>query len=343
MLKSLEEIKMSRNVSISPQQNNAPIMNKINLKEKLFHLLNRYGMLLVLIALLILMSTLSPTFFTSSNLINIVRQMSVIGIVAIGSTIVIITTGIDLSPGSLIALVSVVTASLAHPGSYPLIVPIVVGLGLGLLTGILNGTIIAKGKIAPFIVTLGMMTGARGAALLFSNGRPIGNLSDAFNFIGQGDVLGVPVPILLFALVGVVSYILLNKTKFGKYVYAIGGNEQAAYIAGVNVDKYKIMVYGYAGLLTSIAGIILTARISSGQPTAGLMYELDAITAAVVGGTSLTGGIGTIGGTVIGALIIGVMNNGLDLLNVSSYWQQILKGVIIVAAVLIDNKKNRKK
>ncbi|WP_420829069.1 ABC transporter permease [Brevibacillus fulvus] len=300
-------------------------------------------MLLILIALVILMSILSPTFFTASNLLNIVKQMSVVGIVAIGVTLVIITTGIDLSSGSVIALVSVVVASLAQPGGMPLFVPIIVGLGLGLLTGVINGTIISKGKIAPFIVTLGMMTAARGAALLYSGGRPIGNLSEPFKFIGQGQIFGIPFPILLFAFVGVITYLLLNKTKFGKRVYAIGGNEQAAMIAGIHIDRVKICIYGYAGLLSALAGIILTSRIASGQPTAGNMYELDAIAAAVIGGTSLSGGIGTIGGTIIGALVIGVMNNGLDLLNVSSYWQQILKGAIITAAVYLDSRKHNRR
>ncbi|MCY9665801.1 ABC transporter permease [Paenibacillus alginolyticus] len=316
---------------------------KYHNKERIASFLKRYGMLLILIALMILMSLLTPTFLTSSNLLNIIRQMSVVGIVAIGVTMIIITTGIDLSSGSVIALVSVVVASMAHPGSFPLAVIILAGLGVGVLTGIINGTIIAKGKIAPFIVTLGMMTAARGVAMLYSDGRPIGNLSDSFKFIGQGSLFGIPVPIIIFFLIAVVSYLILNKTKFGKYVYAIGGNEQAAVIAGINVAKYKIMIYGYAGLLSGIAGIILTSRIASGQPTAGNMYELDAIAAAVIGGTSLAGGIGTIGGAVIGALIIGVMNNGLDLVNVSSYWQQILKGIIITLAVLIDSKKNKKK
>jgi inositol transport system permease protein len=334
---------MSSQVTIVNEQEHSKASSRNDIKEKVFRVFSRFGMLFILIALIIFMSILSPTFFTSDNLLNIVRQMSVVGIVAIGVTMIIITTGIDLSSGSVIALVSVVVASFAHPDSYPLFVPIAIGLGLGLLTGVINGTIISKGKIAPFIVTLGMMTAARGAALLFSDGRPIGNLSDSFKLIGQGDVLGIPVPIIIFGFVGLVSYILLNKTKFGKYVYAIGGNEQAAIIAGVNVEKYKILIYGYAGLLSSIAGIILTSRIASGQPTAGMMYELDAIAAAVIGGTSLAGGIGTIGGTIIGALIIGVMNNGLDLLNVSSYWQQILKGAIITVAVLIDSRKNRKK
>ncbi|WP_442870461.1 ABC transporter permease [Aneurinibacillus sp. Ricciae_BoGa-3] len=300
-------------------------------------------MLLILIALMIFMSVLSSNFLTSDNLLNIVRQMSVVGIVAMGVTMVIITTGIDLSSGSVIALVSVSVATFAHPGSYPLILTIVIGLGIGLLVGVVNGTIIAKGNIAPFIVTLGTMTAARGAAMLLTDGRPVGDLSDSFQFIGQGDLLGIPVPVIIFGLVGVISYILLNKTKFGKRVYAIGGNEQAAVIAGINVDKFKILIYGFAGLLSAVGGIILTSRIASGQPTAGLMYEMDAITAAVIGGTSLSGGIGTIGGTIIGALIIGVMNNGLDQLNVSSYWQQILKGAIITVAVLIDSRKNRRK
>ncbi|PLR76695.1 sugar ABC transporter permease [Bacillus sp. V3-13] len=332
---------MQREIKINEQINTQAHYGKLQ-KDKVSHFLGKYGMLLILIALVVLMSILSPTFFTSGNLLNIVRQMSIIGIVAIGVTMVIITTGIDLSSGSVIALVSVMVATFAQPDSYPLIVAILIGLGVGLLAGVINGTIIAKGKIAPFIVTLGMMTAARGAALLFSDGRPIGNLSPAFTFIGQGTLLGIPVPIFIFAFVGIVSYMLLNHTKFGKYVYAIGGNEQAAIIAGVNVVKYKILIYGYAGLLSSVAGIVLTSRIASGQPTAGTMYELDAIAAAVIGGTSLTGGIGTIGGTIIGALIIGVMNNGLDLLNVSSYWQQILKGAIIVIAVLIDSRKNKK-
>lgn len=329
-------------MTVAEKQGQQTAPERSRWKETAYRILSRYGMLLILLALILVMSILSPTFFTSGNLLNIIRQMSVVGIVAIGVTMVIITSGIDLSSGSVIALVSVIVASFAQPDSFPLIVPILIGLCVGLMTGVINGTIISKGKIAPFIVTLGMMTAARGAALLFSGGRPIGNLSEPFRFIGQGTVLGIPVPILIFALVGVVSYLLLNKTKFGKYVYAIGGNEQAAIIAGVNVEKYKIMVYGYAGLLSAIAGIILTSRIASGQPTAGNMYELDAIAAAVIGGTSLSGGIGTIGGTIIGALIIGVMNNGLDLLNVSSYWQQILKGAIIVTAVFIDARKNKK-
>ncbi|RBW68553.1 ABC transporter permease [Bacillus taeanensis] len=323
--------------------NEIPQEKNKQFKDISMNILKKYGILIILFLLIALMSVLTPYFLTFPNMINIVRQMSIIGIIAIGVTPIIITKGIDLSSGSLIALVSVVVAGFAHPGDYPILVPIAMALGVGLLVGLINGTLIAKGLLAPFIATLGMMTAARGAAMLISDGRPIGNLSDPFKFIGQGAILGVPVPIIIFALVGIVTWVLLNKTKIGKYIYAIGGNEQAAVTAGINVKKVLIMVYAYAGLLGGLAGMILTSRIASGQPQAGLMFELDAIAAAVIGGTSLFGGIGTVGGTIIGALIIGVMNNGLDLLSVNSYWQQIVKGAIIVAAVYIDTRKNRKK
>lgn len=320
----------------------AILRDRTNWKEKLSQLFSRYGIFLIFIGMVILMSFLSPAFLNVYNLMNVVRQISFIGIVAMGVTMVIITTGIDLSSGSVIALVSVVAASFAHPGEYPLFVPIAIGLAIGALAGMINGTISAKGNIPPFIATLGMMTAARGLALLYSDGRPIGNLSDSFSFIGRGEILGIPFPIIVFAVMGLISHLLLSKTKFGKYTYAIGGNEQAARICGINVDRYKILIYTYAGFLSAIAGLMLTARVSAGQPSMGVMYELDAIAAAVIGGTSLSGGIGTIPGTMIGALIIGVLNNGLDLLNVSSYWQQILKGAIIVAAVLLDSRKNKK-
>lgn len=316
--------------------------NKIVWKEKGSLLVSKYGIVLVLLAMMVTMSFLSEAFLTAQNLLNVVRQISFIGIVAMGVTMVIITTGIDLSSGSVIALVSVVSASFAHPGEFPIIVPLVIGLGIGALAGLINGTITAKGKIPAFIATLGMMIAARGLALLFSDGRPIPDLSPSFLFIGKGEIAGIPFPILVFIAMGIISHLMLSKTKFGKYTYAIGGNEQAARICGINVDRYKIMIYTYAGLLSAIAGMMLTARISVGQPSMGVMFELDAIAAAVIGGTSLAGGVGTIAGTMIGALIIGVLNNGLDLLGVSSYWQQILKGIIIVSAVLIDARKNKK-
>lgn len=312
-------------------------------KEIAGNIFRKYGILLIFIAMCIVMSMLSPAFLKVRNLTIVVRQISIIAVVAMGVTMVIITGGIDLASGSVIALVSVMTAKFAHPNTYPVFVPVFVGLAIGALTGFISGTIVAKGKIPPFIATLGMMTAARGAALLISDGKPIGDFSKEFEYIGGGHFIGIPVPILILIGVIIISHILLSSTKFGKYIYAIGGNENAAVVSGVNVDKYKILLFTYAGLLSALAGIIMTSRISSGQPGAGQGFELDAIASAVIGGTSLNGGIGTIPGTIIGALIIGVLNNGFDLLGINPYWQPIVKGAIIVGAVLIDERKNRSK
>ena len=275
------------------------------------------------------------------NLLNVVRQVSVIAIVGIGVTIVIITTGIDLASGSVIALVSVITASLAHPDQFPVIVPVAVGLASGALTGTISGMLVAVGKIPAFIATLGMMIAARGLALIYSDGRPISDFSEAFDFIGRGHLLGVPFPIVVMGITAIVVHVILTHTRFGKHVYAIGGNQQAAIVSGINVKRRLLQVYTLAGLLSGLAGILLTSRISVGQPTAGMGYELDAIAAAVIGGTSLSGGIGTVYGTVVGALIIGVLNNGLDLLRVNPNWQQLIKGVLIVGAVLLDKQRHR--
>ena len=306
-------------------------------------LLKRYGIVLVLLLMVVILSLLTPTFLKPQNLINIIRQVSIVSIIAFGSTFVLITSGVDLSPGSVLALASVVAASQAHPGQNPLIVPILVGLGVGAFAGFINGSIIAGFRIPPFIATLGMFTTARGAALLFTNGKPIGDFSKEFNFIGGGQIAGVPFPIILLVVVGLISYLLLHHTRFGKYTFAIGGNEQAALISGINVSKYKVLIYTYAGLMAGISAVILSARVESGQPGAGVGFEFDAITAAVIGGTSLSGGIGSIPGTIVGALIIGVLNNGMDLLNVSAYWQQVMRGAIIVGAVILDTRKNKVK
>jgi inositol transport system permease protein len=285
----------------------------------------------------------------------------VVGLIAIGVTIVIITTGIDLSSGSVLALAAVVAASLAqqvdwHDAKYPglvlpVIVPIVAALLIGAACGWINGALIAGFRIPPFIATLGMMTVARGFALLYSN-RPVSGLTDTYNYIGQGEIfklipvpdqppMGIPIPIIILAVVAFAAHVMLNNTRFGRHIYAIGGNEQAARISGLNIGRIKIGVYTIAGLLAGLAGLVLSSRIGSGQPGLGQGYELDAIASAVIGGTSLSGGIGTIWGTMVGALIIGVLNNGLDLLNVSAYWQTIVKGSIIVAAVIVDERKNR--
>jgi inositol transport system permease protein len=335
-------------------------MSNVNLPYDLRERLNRdsfggfvrkYAIVLILLLMIALVSILSPAFLQPGNLVNVVRQISVTGLVAMGVTVAIISTGIDLSLGSVLGLAAVVAASLAqqpdgpavkYPGLVlPLIIPILAGLFVGLLCGLINGSLIAQFKIPPFIATLGMLTAARGLALLYSNGRPISNLTDEYNFLGRGAILGVPVPIIILGVVAIITHIMLNSTKFGRYVYAIGGNELAARFSGLNLKRVTIGIYAYSGLLAGLAGIMLSSRISSGQPGLGVGYELDAIASAVIGGTSLSGGIGTVWGTLVGALIIGVLNNSLDLLNVSAYWQQILKGAIIVVAIIIDQRKNR--
>ncbi|MCE0495002.1 ABC transporter permease [Vibrio salinus] len=313
----------------------------------------KYAIYVVFIAMCIAMSIMSPVFLSITNILNVVTQMASIGLLALGVTIVIITRGIDLSSGSVLAVAAVVSASMAQTLDWsmrmypnmpelPIIVPILAALAVGTLCGFINGALIAYTGIPPFIATLGMMIIARGAALLYSDGRPVSSLIDSYQWIGQGSVLGIPVPVWIFAIMAVVSYILLNYTRFGKYAYAIGGNETAAYVSGINVNKYKILVYSYAGMLAGISALILAARINSGQPGLGLMYELDAIAAATVGGVSHAGGIGTIQGTIVGTMIMGVLQNGLDLLNVSAYWQQIVKGLVIVVAVMFDMRRHKK-
>ncbi len=313
--------------------------------------MNKYGIVVIFIALCIIMSLISPAFRTMRNATNVIRQVSIIGIVSMGVTFCIITSGIDLSSGSMIALISVVIASMSQNAVNPdqpvsIVMPIVLGIGISLLLGLLlggvNGSLHAYGKIPPFIATLGMMTAAKGAAALYSRGRPVGDLKDTFTFIGSGHFLGISIPIWVYIAMGILSYILLSKTKFGRHVFAIGGNEQAARICGINVERTLVKVYAYAGFLTAVSAILLTARTSAGNPTYGLAYELDAIASTVIGGTSLSGGIGSIPLCVVGALIIGVLNNSMDLLGVNAYWQQIVKGVIIVVAVLIDARKQKR-
>jgi len=301
--------------------------------------LQTYGLVLAFVVLCTALSLSSPAFLTVQNIVLVFRQISINGVLALGVTYVILTGGIDLSLGSVVALTGVLAASFAHPNTYPLALPLGIGVLGGVFIGLLNGLVITQCRVAPFIVTLGMMTMARGAALVISQGRPVSDLSDAFNFIGGGDIVGVPVPILILLGVFVLSYLVLQKTVFGRYIYAVGGNEEAARASGISVAKVKIGAYAVCGALAGLAGIMQASRISTGQPNAGVAYELDAIAAVVIGGSSLSGGIGGVGGTVLGALIIGVINNGLDLLNVSSYYQQIIKGLIIIGAVALDREK----
>jgi inositol transport system permease protein len=320
--------------------------------QMLSSIFSKYGIFLIFAVMVLAASLLSPAFLSTTNLINIVRQMSIVGLIALGVTGIIVSAGIDLSSGSVVGLTAVVAASLAQspdntgaffPGLHlPLFVPVAAACLVGSLVGLINGTLVAKARIPPFIATLGTFTAIRGAANLYTSGRPISDLTDDYDFIGQGDVFGVPVPIIILVVMAVVTHILYAHTKFGKYIYAIGGNEQAARVSGINAARYKMLIYVYASFLAGLAGVVVSSRIGSGQPGLGVGYELDAIAAAVIGGTSLSaGGIGTVAGTIVGALIIGVLNNTLDLMNVSAFWQQIVKGCIIVGAVILDQLKQR--
>ena len=299
--------------------------------------IRQYGLLIVFGIICLIISLITPQFLTLSNLTIIVTQVSINALLAFGVTFVIITGGIDLSLGSIVAVTGVTSAMLAHPDSYPVLIPIVMGLLAGLLMGAFNGFIITKSKIAPFIVTLGTMTIGRGLALILSDGRPVSNLSESFNYLGSGTVFGIPFLILIFILVFALCSIILSKTILGRHIYAIGGNEQAARASGINIDRVKLSVYSISGLLAGLAGILLASRITTGQPNAGAGFELDAIAAVVIGGTSTAGGRGTMTGTLIGVLLIGVINNGLDLLNVTSYYQQVVMGIIIIGAVIVDS------
>lgn len=293
------------------------------------------GTLAGLLLLGIVLSLLTPHFLTVSNLLNVAQQTAINAIIAAGMTFVIITAGIDLSVGSVLALSGVVLGSLLATGhSVPL--SIAAGLGVGVLCGVLNGVLIAFGRLPPFIATLGMMSVTRGLALLYTQGRPISGFAEPFRFLATGEIARVPMPVILMLAVYVVTGFVLGRTKLGRYTYAIGGNEQAARLCGVDVRLNKIAVYGLAGLLSGLASVLLTARLNSAQPIAGMMYELDAIAATVIGGTSLMGGEGRLRGTLVGALIMGVLRNGLNLLDVSSYVQQTIIGSVIIIAVFLD-------
>jgi inositol transport system permease protein len=313
--------------------------------RSLLQVLKKYGIVIALVLICGALSYSSPNFLTWSNIVTVARQISLNGILAVGVTFVLLTGGVDLSLGSLVALTGVVAASFAHPGDYPLLVPIGAGILAGVACGAVNGVVITRGRVAPFIVTLGMMTIARGLALVLSGGKPVSNMSPSLIrlggdvIIGAGpDALHLPIPVLILAGIAALSWLFLRNIRLGRYVYAVGGNENAARAAGINVNGVKLFAYTVCGALAGLAGVILAARITTGQPNAGIAYELDAIAAAVIGGTSLSGGVGGVGGTLLGALLMGVINNGLDLLNVSSYYQQIVKGAIIVGAVWLDRK-----
>ena len=315
---------------------NENVKRKFEYKE----MLSKLGPLLALIVLIIFVSILSPSFLSLTNLMNLMRQVSTNALIAFGMTFVIITGGIDLSVGSTLALSSAIMAGMIVNGIDPLIA-MTVSLIAGFVLGAVNGLLITKGKLVPFIATLATMTIYRGATLVLTDGKPITGLDETFifQFMGRGYFFGIPFPIVITLVVFALLFVLLHKMSFGRKTFAIGGNEKASFIAGVKSNKIKIFVYSISGVLASLAGIILTSRLNSAQPTAGESYEMDAIASVVLGGTSMSGGKGRIFGTLIGALIIGTLNNGLNLLGVSTFYQQIVKGIVIIIDVLIDRRK----
>jgi ribose transport system permease protein len=317
-----------------------------------FEILARFQSLLALAAMVAALSFLSDRFFTPENGLNILRQISWNLCLSIGMTLVILTAGIDLSVGAVLALAGAVAAGLlksgiALPERFGYVIEfnpsgaILAAVLVGAVLGWANGTVITRFGVPPFVATLGMLSVARGLTMLWTGGYPITSLGQGFARIGTGAWLGIPVPVWIAGALATVFVVLTRKTRFGRYVYAIGGNERAALLSGLPVAHCKRVVYTLCGALAGVAGLIVTSRLDSAQPNAGLGYELDSIAAVVIGGTSLSGGRGSILGTVLGCLIIGVLNNGLFLLNVSPFWQQVVKGVVIIAAVAIDRQNAR--
>lgn len=314
--------------------------SKATVRARVYLLWQQLGMVGVLVILCIFMALFAPYFLTTSNLLNVAQQSSINAILAAGMTFVILTGGIDLSVGSGLAVAGVVAVWLASKG-VPGVIDVLAGLGIGSLAGMLNGVFVARFKLLPFIVTLGALTYLRGAAYILTGAYPIVVNNLSFGFLGNGFVGPIPWPIVIAIIVYVVGYIVLNRTIFGRHVYAIGGNEQAARLTGINVDRTLLLIYTISGLCMGIAGVVYSARLLSAQPTGGQSYELYAIAAVILGGTSFTGGVGSIVGTLIGALIIGVLNNGLVLMNVPFFYQLIIQGAVIIVAVLIDRLRTR--
>lgn len=304
---------------------------------------HEYGALIALVLLVVIMSLISPQFRTFSNFLTLLRQASVNGLIAFGMTLVILTGGIDLSVGSTLGLTGALFAGLIVNVGLPIPLAVIVALVFGLLLGLISGFLVGKAKLQPFIATLITLTVYRGFTLIYTNGRPISNLtadeyvgSQFLTFIGRGAILGIPVPVIILFFAFILFYLLLNKSVLGRKIYAVGSNERAAQLSGINTDRVKLFVYSISGLMSTVAALILVSRLNSAQPTLGTGYELDAIAATAIGGTSMTGGRGKISGTLLGILIIAVLSNGMNILGISSYYQDVVKGIVILLAVLVD-------
>ncbi|MBD2703592.1 ribose ABC transporter permease [Spirosoma sp. BT702] len=314
--------------------------------------LARFQSLIALFVLCLGISLMSDKFLTVANFWNVLRQISVNVCISTGMTLVVLTAGIDLSVGSVLALSGAITAGLLRNGipmpsanlfiGFTLLGSILAGILTGSGLGWFNGWAITRFSLPPFVATLAMLTIARGLTMLWTGGFPITGLGDSFTYLGTGWLIGIPVPVWISGLIVAIATLITNKTRLGRYIYAIGGSESAARLSGVNIERIKMVVYTLAGTLAGVGGLLVTSRLDSAQPNAGISYELDSIAAVVIGGTSLSGGRGSILGTVQGAIIIGVLNNGLVLLNVSPFWQQVVKGFVILLAVIIDQKSSKR-
>ncbi len=329
-------------------------------------ILERYSSVIVLMVMILVASLVSDVFFTTNNILNVLRQVSANAILSIGLLMVVITGGIDISIGSVVGITSVMFAALYDPAAavgpfhgllellsrivpgetIGLIVPFIILMAFGGLWGFINGIVICKARVQPFIMTIGTLTLYRGVALLVSNGKPIymaQETAEKVRFLGDGRIaFNIPTQVVVLAVVGSIMAFLLNKTIFGRYIKAIGGNQESARVAGINVDRFKTWAYVLCGVMASVAGIVLTARTTTGDPTLGESFEMNAIAACVIGGASLNGGVGTIGGTVIGAIIIGIINNILNLANISTYYQYVVRGGIIILAVVFNSRKRKR-
>lgn len=310
------------------------------MKEQVANILKTYGMIIAFFLVCAVLAVLSPVFLTVNNLLNVVRQSSIIGIMAVGVTFVILSGGIDLSVGSVMAVSGMIAAGSLQNGA-GVGAAILIALAVGIGCGLANGLMVTLAGITPFVVTLGMMSIARGLTLIYSQGYPISGFSDTFRFVGGGYILGIPFPVIIFLVTVIVAWAVLTQTRLGRYTYAIGGNEETVKLSGINSNFYKTMVYVISGATAGIAALILTSRLNSAGPTAGLTYELTVIASVVIGGTSLSGGRGSVWGSLIGALLIAVINNGMNLLGISPYFQELARGVIIILAVYIDRLREQ--
>lgn len=308
--------------------------------KKIINRMQDFGALIALFVLVVLIGIISPEFRTIGNFLSLLRQSSVNGLIAFGMTCVILTGGIDLSVGSVLALSTALCAGMIARG-VPVGAVMAAALIIGTAFGVVSGILVTKGRLQPFIATLITMTVFRGITMIYMDGRPISNLGDSFwlKFVGKGNLFGIPFPVIIFLTVFALLFFVLERTTFGRRIYATGSSEKAAKLAGVNIDRTKLAAYAISGCMSALSGIILLSRLNSAQPTLGSGYELDAIASVALGGTSMNGGRGRIWGTFVGVLIIAVLNNGLNILGVSSYWQDVVKGIVILCAVLSDRKR----